>query len=102
VRDGAGLIKKHLWAEPIIAFGRRRFPDSYKIRLFCYFLTSPIWYTFSSTRIGSCVSDFFHGLRPSVRASNRADYYDQGAGYVEHRSFGGVTDSLETRMPNDY
>lgn len=97
VRDAASFIKQHLWANPIIAFGKRR-----RTWRFFYFLASPIDFTLHSTSVGVRIFGFFYELRPSVRASRRATYYEQGAGFVEHHSFGGVTDSLETRMPNEY
>lgn len=97
IRDAAGFIKQHLWADPIIAFGKRR-----RMWRFFYFLASPIDFTFTSTSVGVAIYGFFHGLRPSVRAERRYGNYDQGAGFVEYHSCGGVTDSLETRMPNEY
>lgn len=101
VRDAAGFIKQHLWADPIIAFGKRHF-TGYYTRSFFYFLASPVYYAFSATSVGVRIYGFFYELRPSVRASRRATYYEQGAGFIEYHSFGGVTDSLETRLPNEH
>lgn len=101
VRDALGFIHANLWQEPISAFGKRHFGG--RGRSFCYFVARPIYFLFHGTRAGYRIYWFFHSLRPSVRRESRYSNYDQGADFMPYASYGGgVTDSLETRMPNEY